>query len=201
MLLRRDVLTLLGAGMTVLGAGLLSHLMPQSKTINLIGANKIPNVPLITHKGQRVNFYDDLVKDHLLVINMMYTSCSGICPLSTSNLHRVNDILTTQIGLPFLMCSMTLTPETDDPSALADYASKHHLPPNWLFLTGKPADVKLVRTALGFYDIDPSVDEDNATHTGMVRLGNELLGRWSMMASQASPQQIVDAIKHLARFA
>ncbi len=202
MLVRRDVLTLLGAGVTVLGAGLLAHkIIPQSKAVDFIGANKIPNVPLTTHKGRTVNFYDDLVKDRLIIINMMYTSCSGICPLATSNLHQVHKILSAELSIPYVMCSLTLSPEVDDPTMLADYVAKYRLPDDWLYLTGTPEHVRLVRNALGFYDIDPDVDGDNASHTGMVRLGNEALQRWSMMASQASPQQIVDSIKHLARIA
>ena len=36
----------------------------------------IPNVVLTTHRGESVKFYDDLIKDKVVVINFMYTTCT-----------------------------------------------------------------------------------------------------------------------------
>lgn len=36
-----------------------------------------PNTRLTTHEGEEVLFYDDLVKDKVVMINLMYTTCSG----------------------------------------------------------------------------------------------------------------------------
>jgi protein SCO1/2 len=35
-----------------------------------------PNVELTTHNGERVRFYDDLVKGKVVVINFMYATCT-----------------------------------------------------------------------------------------------------------------------------
>jgi protein SCO1/2 len=35
---------------------------------------------LRTHRNQRVRFYDDLIKDKVVLINFMYAHCEGICP-------------------------------------------------------------------------------------------------------------------------
>lgn len=203
MVSRRKILTLFGAGVSLFGAGILANKMGANSrdqtSIKLMGPNKIPNVPLITHHGEQVYFYDDLVQDKILIINMMYSSCSGICPLATTNLKHVHKMLSQHLSKPFVMCSLTLTPEIDNAAMLAYYVEKHHLPHDWLYLTGEIAHVNLVRKSLGFYDIDPLIDNDTATHIGMVRLGNEAVGRWSMMPSQTAPSQIVDSIKHLAR--
>ncbi len=37
-----------------------------------------PNIVLVTQDEERVRFYDDLLKDKVVVINFMYTSCDGI---------------------------------------------------------------------------------------------------------------------------
>ncbi|MGL6123143.1 MAG: SCO family protein [Shewanella sp.] len=202
MALRRDVLTMLGIGLTTVGAGFLvkktyDEIKPAA--VEMVGAHKIPNVPLVTHQGKNVRFYDDLVRGKILVMNMMYTSCSGVCPLTTANLIHVQRLLTEQLKVPFTMCSLTLDPAVDDPDILAWYVQQYKLPNEWIYLTGKPENVHLVRTALGFYDVEPSVDSDFASHTGMLRLGHERLERWSMMPAQGQPQQIVNAILHLAR--
>ena len=39
-------------------------------------SNHIPNVVLTTHLGKKVKFYDDLVKDKIVVINFMYATCT-----------------------------------------------------------------------------------------------------------------------------
>ena len=41
----------------------------------------LPNVPLITHEGKRVLFYDDLVKNKKVSMNFFYANCDEICPL------------------------------------------------------------------------------------------------------------------------
>jgi cytochrome oxidase Cu insertion factor (SCO1/SenC/PrrC family) len=35
-----------------------------------------PNVELTTHNGDRVRFYDDLIKGKVVVINFMYATCT-----------------------------------------------------------------------------------------------------------------------------
>ena len=38
----------------------------------------IPNIALTTHDGRKVRFYDDLIKDKMVLITFMYTTCDGI---------------------------------------------------------------------------------------------------------------------------
>ena len=50
------------------------------------GANYFPNVPLITHEGEAVRFFDDLIKDKVVAINFIYTTCPDACPMETARL-------------------------------------------------------------------------------------------------------------------
>lgn len=43
-------------------------------------AGYFPNVVLRTHENQAVRFYDDLLKEKVVVINFMYASCEGRSP-------------------------------------------------------------------------------------------------------------------------
>lgn len=36
-----------------------------------------PNVVLTTHRGDKVRFYDDLLKGKVVVLNFMYATCTG----------------------------------------------------------------------------------------------------------------------------
>src|SRR5579862_8157008 len=49
----------------------------------------LPNVPLLTHEGKQVRFYDDLIKDKIVTLNFFYAKCDEICPAVTANLVTV----------------------------------------------------------------------------------------------------------------
>ena len=54
---------------------------------------RFPNVPVATHDGNLVRFYDDLIKDRIVLINFMYARCGDICPGMTANLKKVHAAL------------------------------------------------------------------------------------------------------------
>ena len=54
--------------------------------------------------------------------------------------------------------SISLQPADDTPEVLAAYAKTYRVGPGWLFLTGRPPDIELLRHRLGFVDIDPVQD-------------------------------------------
>ncbi|HYP28664.1 MAG TPA: SCO family protein [Blastocatellia bacterium] len=154
----------------------------------------LPNVELTTHEGKKVRFYDDLVKDKIIVINFMYAECTGICPGITANLKNVQNILGDRVGRDIFMYSVTLRPGDDGPKQLAHYVEMHGIKPGWQFLTGKPRDVELLRRSLGFYDGNEKLDKDQTNHIGMVRYGNEARQWWAMCPGRAKPTWIVRSI-------
>src|SRR5262245_34907613 len=148
------------------------------------GARRFPNVVFTTHEGKKVRFYDDVLKgDRIVLVNFMYTHCNGICPGTTCNLLQVQKRLADRFGKDIFLYSITLDPEADPPAVLADYARSNRCGKGWTFLTGRPADVELVRRTLGFTDPDSTVDRDRTNHSGMVLLGNESIDRWMACAA------------------
>ena len=162
-------------------------------------AKHFGSLQVVTHEGQRLTFYRDLMQNKMVLINMMYASCGGICPLATSNLLRVYQLLGERVGRDIFFYSITLRPEMDMPMVLRDYARMHGIGPGWKFLTGTPRDIEALRIKLGFYDLDPKVDQDISKHTGMVRIGNDRFGRWAMSPSVAHPSQIMHTIRLILR--
>ena len=102
-------------------------------------ATALPNVTLYTHEGKAVKFYDDLIRGKVVAINMMYADCEGICPLATSNLVRVQELLGARVGRDVFLYSLTLQPELDTPQRLQAYAERHGVQAGWWFLTGAHA--------------------------------------------------------------
>jgi protein SCO1/2 len=153
-----------------------------------------PNLILTTHEGRKVRFYDDLVKDKMVVFNFMYAKCEGICTPITRNLVRVQKALGERVGKDIFMYSFTLKPKEDTPAALEHYAHMHKVKPGWLFLTGSADDMELLRRKLGYVDPDPEVDKDLSNHIGVLKYGNEPLERWGGCPGMTDPDYIAEMI-------
>ena len=153
-----------------------------------------PNFELTTHEGRKVRFYDDLIKDKIVVINFMYAKCEGVCMPVTMNLKRVQNLLGRRLGREIFMYSITLKPEEDTPRALKRYVQAHKIKPGWTFLTGKPDEINTLRRSLGFKDAKAKLDKDLTNHTGMVKYGNEARQWWAMFPGEANAPWIVECI-------
>ena len=195
---RRDWLVLSGAAL--LAGGLPRRASGQNAARKVVSprekirARYFPNVVLTSHEGKKVRFYDDLIKDKIVMINFMYAECQGVCPGITANLARVQKLLGQRVGRDTFIYSITLKPERDTPQALKHYAQMHRAGPGWLFLTGAPADVELLRRKLGFTDPDPKRDKDRSNHIGNVRYGNEALMLWAACPGLSKAAAIAEAV-------
>jgi protein SCO1/2 len=158
----------------------------------------LPNLVLTDHIGRRLRFYDDLVRDKVVAINFMYTSCSRSCGLSSQNISSLQDALGLRLGSDVMLYSISIDPEHDTPEALAAYRRQFAAQPGWsFFVPANAEDAIELRRKLGVYDPDPVADGDFATHTGMVVLGNEPAARWSMVPSLVNPVRLRQAIERI----
>lgn len=153
-----------------------------------------PNFELTTHEGKKVHFYDDLIKDKIVVINFMYVKCQGVCMPVTMNLKRVQNLLGDRVGRDIFMYSITLKPDEDTPQELKRYVRAHKIKRGWTFLTGKPDEINTLRRSLGFKDAKAKLDNDLTNHTGMVKYGNEARQWWAMFPGEANAPWIVECI-------
>lgn len=161
-------------------------------------AGFLPNVPLVAHTGERVRFYDDLVRERTILFNFFLVGCTeGRCPVAIANLRKVQDLLGDRMGRDVFFYSITLQPEMDTPQVLKEYAEAFEVKPGWLFLTGKPADIDRLRRAQGFADADPERDKDLSNHIGMARYGNDRLERWGGVSVNSQPYNIASIFQWL----
>jgi protein SCO1/2 len=150
------------------------------------GPKIFTNALLRTHEGKEVRFYDDLIKGKHVLINLMYATCEGACPIVTANLVRVYEHLKNRMGKDLFMLSMTVKPEDDDPAALKNYAEMHRaLRPGWVFLTGEPYDLETIRYRL-FAMNHIAIDTNIYGHTSFLLIINDATNRWLHVDPQAS---------------
>lgn len=197
---RRTLLTTLGVAAAAMPLTAYASEEPPPKTWTdrspreLLRIRHFPDVELITHEGRKVRLYSDLIKDKKVVMNMMYTRCQGICSPVTANLAKVQKRLARHVGRDFFFYSFSLKPAEDTPAAMKEYAKRHGVGRGWLFLTGAPEALELVRRSLNFVYDDPTEDADKSRHVGMLRLGDEAAARWGTCPARANPKHIARSI-------
>ena len=151
-------------------------------------ADYFPNVPLVTPDGETVYFYDDLIKDKVVAINFIFTSCENSCPAETARLRQVQQILGDRVGSDIFMYSISIDPDNDTPEVLGEYAKKFDVGPGWLFLTGQEEDITLLRKKLGLFIEE--IQDDSQDHNVSLIIGNEATGRWMRRSPFDNPKAL-----------
>lgn len=188
-----------GSAAVALGGVSAAGLLPILKSATAQPVHSvIPNVEVLDQDGRRYDFYDDLVRDRVVLLNFFFTSCGDTCPLVTQNLREVQELLGERMGRDIFMYSVSLQPELETPQVLSDYAKLWDVKPGWKFLTGAPGDIEHLRRRTGFASLDPAQDKINDNHTGMLRYGNDRLDRWTGSPALARPAWIAKAVASLA---
>ncbi len=158
------------------------------------GRDYFPNVELTTHEGATVRLYDDLLKGKSVAINVMFTACNDECPMETARMVQVKQLLGDRVGKDIFFYSITLDPERDTPEALKAYAKKFNTGPGWLFLTGKPADLKLIVRKLGLSKGSKADSKDD--HSASLMIGNEPTGQWMRNSALDNPDFLEVTIRN-----
>jgi protein SCO1 len=150
------------------------------------GASYFPNVPLVTQDGQKVHFFDDLIKGKVVAVNFIFTGCSASCSMETARLRDVQDLLADRMGKDVFFYSISIDPDNDTPEALKAYARRFKIGPGWTFLTGRSEDITLLRQKLGLYF--PAVQNGTQDHDLSLIIGNQATGRWMKASPFENPQ-------------
>ena len=164
--------------------------MPVLSNASPWGANYFPNVPLTTHEGKEVRFFDDVIKDKVVAINFIYTHCPDTCPLETAQLVRVQNIMGDRMGKDVFFYSISIDPERDTPEVLREYRERFGA--KWTFLTGKKEDIIQLRKKLGLYI--PEIQDGSNNHNVNMIIGNQKTGRWMKRSPFENTHLLADQI-------
>lgn len=150
------------------------------------------NTELVDQDGKTVRFFDDVLKDKVVVINFIFTNCEGACPLMTHKLTRVRDRLEGHIGKPIQFVSLSLDPQRDTPAAMKAFAKKHNADhEGWVFLTGRPEHLDAVIKLLGQYT------DDIEAHSTQMLAGNVNAAHWIKIMPQEQAPGIAEKLRRL----
>jgi protein SCO1/2 len=124
-----------------------------------------PEFSLIDQAGKALASTD--LKGRVLLVDFVYTSCPGPCPLLTSQHVSLQRMLSPELRERTRFISVSLDPERDDPEALRAYAEARGADlEHWSFLTGPADDVAALVNAYGVGSLrqpDGTIDHVVAT--------------------------------------
>ncbi len=111
-----------------------------------------------------------------MLINFIYTSCPDACPLETSKLRQLYQLLEDRMGKDIFFYSISIDPDTDTVPVLKEYAERWEAGPGWTFLRGKESEVIHLRKKFGLLSARDEVNLDD--HQVNMIMGNQKTGRW-----------------------
>lgn len=146
---------------------------------------------LLSHTGEEMRFYSDLLEGRTVVISFMFTSCADACPLINASLQRVQERLKDRIGKDIYILSITVDPDVDSVRVMSDYRKKYKAMKGWLFLTGTAKNLDIVGQKMGQV-------YDKEAHLTALLVGNTKTARWRKIPANLSDAIIASQIKDIA---
>lgn len=146
------------------------------------------DIPLVDQSGKTQRLYSDLLAGRSVVIDVMFTSCTGVCPVMSRTFAHLQDWLGDRLGRDVHLISISVDPENDTPAKLAEYAARYKAKPGWYFLTGSKEDVQAALGKLG------QKVENRESHQNLFLIGNDRTGLWKKAFGLASPEEIVPIV-------
>jgi cytochrome oxidase Cu insertion factor (SCO1/SenC/PrrC family) len=145
----------------------------------------------LDQNGRQVHFFSDLVKNKVVAIDFIFTSCEAICPRMGATFDKLQQLMADRIGRDFFLISISIDPLTDTPERLKAWSKQFNAGPGWTLLTGAKPDVEALLKALGAFT--PNKDY----HSAIVLLGNGASGAWVRTYGLTAPSKLVDLITAL----
>jgi protein SCO1/2 len=100
-------------------------------------ALRVGDFQLVERSGRSVTQHD--LEDRVWIGSFIFTRCPLSCPRITSVMKGLQEKLA---GTSVLLVSLSVDPEHDSPSVLADYANRFGADPErWWFLTGEKSSI------------------------------------------------------------
>lgn len=152
---------------------------------------RIPDMALLNHDGEPIHFYSDLVKDKVVAMNFIFTTCTTVCPPMGANFSRLQDTLGDRLGRDVQLISVSIDPTTDTPPRLKAWGEKFDATEAWTFVTGLKTDVDQVLRQL------EALSPDVKDHGPVVLLVNDRTGTWRRVHGLTPPNKLAVMLDEL----
>lgn len=149
----------------------------------------IPNVQLVNQNGEKVKFYD-LIKDKVVALNFIFTSCKTICPPMGANFSSLKKKMEKRVkNEELVMLTISIDPLTDTPERLKAWSEKFEAGEGWTLLTGKSKDINTLLKKLEVYN---ALKEE---HAPIILLGKEGANNWVRTNGLADVKELASTLE------
>lgn len=150
------------------------------------------DVKLVNQDGREMRFYSDLLKGRTVVIDVLFTGCTGACPVMSGTFAKLQSHLGDRLGKDVVLLSISVDPVNDTPAKLKEYAARFGARPGWHFLTGPRENVEAVLRKLGQWV------ESRESHQNLFLVGNDRTGLWKKAFGLAKPEEVFTIVDSVA---
>jgi protein SCO1 len=148
----------------------------------------VPDVVLRDQNGDKVRV-PELVKDKVVVMNFVFTSCTTICSPMGARFGELQK----HVGPNVRLISVTIDPGTDTPARLKKWSKQFNAGTSWTLLTGEHEDVERLLKALGVYT------PNRFNHGPVMLVGDGASGKWIRANGLAAPADVTAMIRRVER--
>jgi cytochrome oxidase Cu insertion factor (SCO1/SenC/PrrC family) len=148
---------------------------------------------LTDQHGAPRRFYDDVLRDRLVLVGWVFTSCPDACPLLAARALAVVEGAARQ-GVATRLVHISTDPRRDRPQKLKDWAARFGDWQDWVLLTGAGPDLREVSRRLG-QQVDAARPEQ---HTTLFVAGNVPARRWARIRPDAPEEAAAAELVALA---
>jgi cytochrome oxidase Cu insertion factor (SCO1/SenC/PrrC family) len=132
----------------------------------------IPDAEVFNQDGKKIRFYSDLIKDKVVIVSFVFTTCTFVCPMQGESLSKLQAALGERLGSEVHLVTVSTDPEGDTPERLKIWGSRFGSRPGWTLVTGKKSEIDKVSVALTGA---PAVKGE---HSPVVFVGSDKTGKW-----------------------
>lgn len=133
---------------------------------------------------RRMKLLRDAMGDKVVALNFMFTGCSSVCPMQSLLLSRTQKLMAGKMGKDVVFLSISISPLSDTPKKLTEFAKTHSAGPGWLFLAGDFVETN--RLQRGFEAFEPNRND----HPPVILVGRASAPKWTRLYGMPKPERI-----------
>ena len=150
----------------------------------------VPEVNLVRDDGKTVSLAEELNDGKPVVLDFIFTTCTTICPVMSQILSQLQDKLGPERDKIHIV-SISIDPEQDTPTRLAEYAKKFKAGPGWRYYTGTTEASLETQRAFDAYR------GDKMNHVPLTFLRASPGSRWVRIDGFASAEELTYEVRQL----
>jgi protein SCO1 len=145
---------------------------------------RLPAVRVRQQSGKLLNFDATVDNSRPVLLNFVYTTCTGIC-LPMSQVFAAMQERLGPAADQVQMISVSIDPAQDTPARLAEYAARFAAGPQWRFDTGSQEAIDAIQRAFNVYR------PDKMSHTPVTFVRPLGSRQWVRLDGFASPELLL----------